>query len=288
MENHSKDAIHLPAPTAWPMIFAFGLALLFAGLVTTFYVSLVGVVLVLRAAVGWWFEVLPEEHHEVVALEHLVVEEAAAKPAKSKVEHLRAGEAGHRVRIPAEIKPYSSGIKGGLAGAVAMAAIAVVFGLVTQGSVWYPINLLAAAALPDLASASVEELRRFSAAGLGLGIVIHGLTSILVGVLYAVMLPMFPKGAWLWAGIVSPILWSGLIASTLELVNPALNARIDWRWFVASQLAFGMIGGYVIARTQSIETMQSWTLAMRTGLEVPGLLTEKEPTEKESDEGKHS
>jgi hypothetical protein len=275
--EHSKDVIHLPAPTAWPMIFAFGLTLLFAGLVTSFYVSLVGLLLVLRAAVGWWFEVLPVEHHEAVVLERPVLEAAAAeRPVTPRVEHLRPGEGGHRVRIPAEIKPYSSGIKGGLVGAVAMACVAIVFGLVTQGSIWYPINLLAAAAMPDMAAASVEELRRFSAAGLGLGIVIHGLTSILVGVLYAVMLPMFPKGAWLWAGILSPILWSGLIASTLELVNPALNARIDWRWFVASQLAFGMIGGYVIARSQSIETMQSWTLAMRTGLEVPGLLTEKD------------
>jgi hypothetical protein len=284
MEDHSKDVILLPAPTAWPMIFAFGLAMLFAGLVTTFFVSIVGGILVLRAAVGWWFEVLPAEHHEAVALEHPALEEAAAeRPVTCTVDHLRPGEDLHRVRIPAEIKPYSSGVKGGLVGAVAMAVVAIVFGLVTQGSIWYPINLLAAAALPDMAAASVEELRRFSALGLGLGILIHGLTSIMVGVLYAVMLPMFPKGAWLWAGIVSPLLWSGLIASTLELVNPALNARIDWRWFVASQLAFGMIGGYVIARSQSIETMQSWTLAMRTGLEVPGLITEKE-----SDEGKRS
>ena len=280
MEDHSKEVIHLPAPTAWPMIFAFGLAMLFAGLVTTFYISLIGAIFVLRAAVGWWFEVLPTQHCELVTLEHPALEEAAAKrPVTSKVQHLRPGQDSHRVRIPAEIKPYSSGVKGGLVGAAAMAAVALVFGLVTQGSIWYPINLLSAAVLPNLASASVEELRHFNAAGFGLGIVIHLLTSIMVGVLYAVMLPMFPKGAWLWAGIVSPIMWSGLIASTLELINPALNARIDWRWFVASQLAFGMIGGYVIARTQSIETMQSWTLAMRTGLEVPGVMTEKDDGE---------
>ena len=284
MEHESRDVVHLPAPTAWPMIFAFSVALLFAGMVTTYYLSLLGLVLFLRAAVGWWFEVLPIENHVAVAVEHPRLEAAAAeRPVTRRVEHLHPGEEGHRVRIPAEIKPYSAGIKGGLVGAAAMAAVALVFGLISQGSIWYPINLLAAAALPDMASASVEELRHFSAVGLGLGVVIHLLTSILVGVLYAVMLPMFPKGAWLWAGIVSPILWSGLIASTLDVVNPALNARIDWRWFVASQLAFGMIGGYVIARSQSIETMQSWTLAMRTGLEVPGLLKEKEPGEGEDE-----
>jgi hypothetical protein len=275
--EESKDVIQLPAPTAWPMVLAFGLTLMFSGLVTSSYLSILGLILFLRAAVGWWFEVLPVEHHEAFPLEHpQLEEEAAQRPVTPRVAHLRPGQDDHRVHIPAEIKPYSSGVKGGLVGAAAMACVAIVYGLITQGSIWYPINLLAAAAMPDLAAASVEELRRFNAAGLGLGIVIHVLTSILVGVLYAVTLPMFPKGAWLWAGILSPILWSGLIASTLEFINPALNARIDWFWFVVSQLAFGMIGGYVIARSQSIRTMQNWSLAMRTGLEVPGIMPEKD------------
>ena len=150
-----------------------------------------------------------------------------------------------------------------------MAVVAVLFGIISQGSVWYPINLLAGAALPNMATASTEQLRQFNAVALLLGTVVHLLTSILVGLLYAVMLPMFPKRAWLWAGWLVPILWTGLIASTLDVVNPALNARIDWRWFIASQLAFGVVGGYVIARSQSIETMQSWPLAARAGIEVP-------------------
>jgi hypothetical protein len=270
-QEQEQKVIQLPAPTAWPMVLAFAITLVFAGIVTNGMISIVGAVLLVRAAIGWWYEVLPHEHHEAVELERPHLEEAAAtRPVTKRVERLQAGEAGHRVRIPAEIKPYSSGIKGGIVGAVAMAAVAMLFGLISQGSIWYPINLLAAAVLPDLANASIEQLRQFNAVAIGLGVVIHGLTSILVGVLYAVMLPMFPKNAFWWAGIISPILWSGLIASTLELVNPALNARIDWRWFVASQLAFGLTGGYVIARSQSIETMQNWTLAMRAGIEAPG------------------
>jgi hypothetical protein len=31
------------------------------------------------------------------------------------------------------------------------------------------------------------------------------------------------------------------------VVNPALNARISWPWFIASQLGFGLFGGYVAA-----------------------------------------
>ena len=272
--EHQAGTVLVPAPTAWPMMLAFGITLVAAGLVTNGIVSLVGAVLLLRAAVGWWYEVLPHEHHEALPIEREELE-AEKKVATRRVEHLRIGEEGHRVRIPAEIKPYSSGIKGGLVGAVAMAVVATIFGVISQGSVWYPINLLAGAVLPDLANASIEELRQFNGLALMFGVLIHGSTSILVGLLYAVTLPMFPKRAWLWAGIVMPILWSGLIASTLEVVNPALNSRIDWKWFVASQLAFGMIGGYVVARSQSIETMQTWSLAARAGIEAPLDLPEK-------------
>jgi hypothetical protein len=266
-QENSKKSIAMPAPTAWPMALAFAITLIFAGLVTNGFISTVGGVLLVFSAVGWWREVLPHEHHEEVPLER---EPDAVKHATTRrVERLRLGQEGHRVRIPAEIKPYSSGIKGGLVGAAAMAVVAVVFGLVSQGSVWYPINLLAGAAIPDMATASIEDLKQFHMLALVLGTVVHLLTSILVGLLYAVMLPMFPKRAWLWAGILVPILWTGLIASTLDVVNPALNARIDWRWFIASQLAFGMVGGYVVARSQSIETMQSWPLAARAGIEAP-------------------
>ena len=153
-----------------------------------------------------------------------------------------------------------------------MAVLACAYGVLKAGSIWYPINLLAAAAIPSLATASVEQLRQFSILGLILGAIIHGLTSIMVGVLYAVMLPMFPRKAFWWAGVSAPILWSGLIASTLAFVNPALSARIDWRWFVASQLAFGLTGGFVIARSQSIETRQNWPLAVRAGIEAPGVI----------------
>ena len=52
-----------------------------------------------------------------------------------------------------------------------------------------------------------------------------------------------------WAGFVAPALWTALVWSTLGLVNPVLNQRIEWPWFVASQVAFGLAAGWVIART---------------------------------------
>jgi hypothetical protein len=61
------------------------------------------------------------------------------------------------------------------------------------------------------------------------------------------------------------------VAVTLNLLNPALNQRISWPWFVVCQLAYGLVGGYVIARSTSISTMQSWNFAERAGLHAPGL-----------------
>ena len=44
----------MPAPTPWPFVTAFGLALLLAGLVTSLAVSIVGFVVILFGAVGWF------------------------------------------------------------------------------------------------------------------------------------------------------------------------------------------------------------------------------------------
>ena len=269
-EEHPPNSIEMPAPTAWPFVTAFGIALVFAGLVTHPAVGAVGFVILLRGAVGWWRDVLPKEKHEwvqVPAAERVTPVLVAAR----SVDHLRVGTGGHRVRIPADIHPYSAGFKGGIAGGIAMAVVASIFGLISHGSIWYPINLLAAGVVPSLAGADYEHLRQFSMLGLTAGVIMHGIMSPLVGVLYAVLLPMFPRRAGLWSGLITPVVWSALIASTLNFINPTLNERVDWTWFVASQVAFGLVCGYVVARSQKIETMQSWTLSARAGMEAPGL-----------------
>jgi flagellar biosynthesis protein FliR len=78
---------------------------------------------------------------------------------------------------------------------------------------------------------------------------------------------MFPRRAGVWSGLVTPVLWSGLIKASLDVVNPTLNTHIDWTWFVASQIAFGLACGFVVAHTASIETMQTWSWENRAGLE---------------------
>jgi hypothetical protein len=271
-EKHS-DGIPLPAPTAWPMILALGLAIGCAGLVTHYGVSILGGVLILGAAIGWWREVLPRERHDVAPLE--AFPELDSKPIHRGVAHLRIGKAGHRVRVPTHIQPYSAGIKGGLVGSAAMAAVALLYGL-TQGSIWYPINLMVAALVPELGGAPLSLLRAYNGWALALGTLLHLAASMLVGLLYAVILPMFPRRVWLWSGLVAPLLWTGAIASALGVVNPTLDSLIDWRWFIASQFAFGLVCGAVVAKAESIETMQTWPLALRSGIESADTMGDEE------------
>ena len=259
-----------------PLSLQLDLTLLAAGLVTQAVMSVVGLILAVRGAVGWFRDVLPVEQHELVRVRPLEQRARPIAPAPRAVLQFQPGVAGHRVRIPAEIHPYSSGIKGGIVGGVAMAVVACVYGVIAHRSIWYPINLLAAAAVPSLARADLAQLTTFNGTGFIVALISHGLFSILVGLLFAVLLPMLPsRRAAFWGSFISPVLWSALIWATLRLINPALNARIDWIWFIASQIAFGMTTGYVVHHTKMVETMQTWPLAARAGIEVPGVMSEK-------------
>ena len=46
--------IEVPASTAWPLVLAFGFTLMFAGLLTSASVSVLGVVLAVAGCVGWF------------------------------------------------------------------------------------------------------------------------------------------------------------------------------------------------------------------------------------------
>jgi hypothetical protein len=250
------------------MVIAFGITLLGAGLVTYFVVSLVGIVITAVAAVGWWRQVIPYEAHEFVPCRPREEWAAEARTSRRSVATLRVGVSHHRMRIPERVHPYTAGVWGGLAGGAAMAGLACLYGLVAQHSLWYPINLLAGMVIPSITTASVESLRAFNGLALGVAVIAHGVISILVGLLYAVTLPMFPKRAPLWAGVLVPLFWSALIAATLNLTNPALEKRVNWLWFVLCQIGFGLVAGFVAAKTQRIETMQNLPFIERAGFEA--------------------
>ena len=268
-DSTGPNRIELPAPTCWPIIVAFGLSLVFAGLVTSLLVSVVGFIAGLIGAIGWFRDVFPHPKHEYVEFVPLDQRAAAVKVSKSKVELLQVGEDGHRMHLPTAVHPFISGVQGGLAGGLAMAILACAWGLFKYGSIWYPINLLAAAGVPELAVASVDTLMKFSMAGLIIGTITHVGLSALVGLLYVVLLPMLPaRIEWFWGGIVTPAIWSVLVLVSLPLVDPALARLVDWPWFIVCQIAFGVVGGYVVFRSAKIATQQSLPLATKLGVEA--------------------
>jgi hypothetical protein len=265
IQENPDRVIEVPAPTAWPMIMALGVMLAFAGLVTSAVVSVVGIVLAISGAVGWFRDVLPFERRETV-----VVEPGAAiiVPAKIGVDYLRVGEMGNRAVLPLKIYPYSAGIRGGIAGGFAMAALAALQGIIVHGSPFYTINILAATAMPNLANANTATLSSFIPEAFFAALAIHAIASILVGLLYGVMLPMFPRYPALWAAIVAPLLWTGLLWSTLSVIDPLLDARIEWKWFIVCQIAFGAVAGFVVNLTERVETLQHVPFAYRSGMEA--------------------
>jgi len=272
--NTSGDVIEVPAPTPWPFVTAFGLTLIFAGLVTSLAVSVVGLLVLLRGAVGWFRNVFPVSQEEMVELDLRV---APVPRSSRRVDHLQPGAEGHRVFIPVEVHPYSAGLFAGAVGGVGMAIIACLYGLIAHGSIWYPVNLLAAAALPSLTNAGPEVLKSFQVSGFIVALIIHVIVSLFVGLLFAAILPMMPsRFTAFWGSFLAPVLWTALIASTLQLINPALNSRIAWGWFIASQIAYGLIAGYIVAHSKWVETSQAWPLAARAGVEAPGLMPGEE------------
>jgi len=120
-------------------------------------------------------------------------------------------------------------------------------------------------------TASMDVLAAFHLRPLLLAIAIHVTTSVVVGLLYGAILPILPRRPILLGGIIAPLVWTGLLRSALGIINPVLNAHIDWPWFIVSQLAFGIVAGTVVSRQERIATWQRMPLALRAGVEATGI-----------------
>ncbi|MDR3738537.1 MAG: hypothetical protein P4L40_05910 [Terracidiphilus sp.] len=255
--------VHMPLPTVWPLVLALGLALITAGMVTNVAVAVLGLVLSLVSAVGWFRNVLPHEAHEIV---DAPIEPIQLTSVRTSIDRIPV-EPMHRKIIPVESFQFTTGLMGGIAGGIAMIAPATLFSVIKYHSLWYAMNLLAAGGFVSWAGESNQFLAQFHLQGFLAALAIHAVTSLLVGSLYGALLPMFPRWPILTAGFLAPLLWTGLLASVLNVVSPILNERIDWFWFVASQIAFGLVAGFVVNLQAKVRTPQFQALpfALRAG-----------------------
>src|SRR5579872_321076 len=269
LDQHTRTPreVESPAPTAWPFVLAFGFTLLFSGLVTNMSVSLLGAILAAAGCIGWFREVLPREHEVTLPV---IPDDFHASTERRVVDRLPIAEQA-RAWLPVHTYPVSAGVKGGLAGSVAMAVLACAYGVLKVGSIWYPINLLAATAYAQSLKMGPAQLNSFHADSFMIALGLHIIVSTLVGLLYGAMLPMFARRPIVLGGLIAPVLWSALIYTMLGLLNPVLASHIDWYWFVASQVGFGLVAGLVVVRQSRMLTRENLPFAMRAGIEAQGV-----------------
>ena len=269
MTLRDPQEIEVPAPTAWPLVLAFGLTLLFAGLLTSASVSVLGAVLTVAGCAGWFRELLPREHEVSVPVQ---LDKASIATERRAVDRLLVAPDRVRAWLPLQTHPISAGVKGGLAGSAAMAVLACAYGVLKAGSIWYPINLLAASVYAESLRLGPAQLYSFHADSFAIALFMHLLVSTLVGLLYGAMLPMFARRPILLGGLIAPVLWSGLLYTVLGLLNPLLERHIDWFWFMASQVAFGFVAGLIVVRQPRVPTRENISFALRAGIEAPGTI----------------
>jgi hypothetical protein len=271
--NGATQQIEVPAPTAWPIVLAFGLTLIAAGMVTAAAVSILGAVLAAAGAVGWFRDVLPEESHEWLPV---VPEHFTLQTSRKSVQRIANISAVPRAWLPVEIYPISAGIKGGLAGGAVMAVLACLYGIVHGDGIWYAMNLLVAGVFPVMATETTRQLGTFNLNAFLVALPVHLVISLMVGLVYGAMLPMAPRRPILLGGFIAPLLWSGIIWGGLAFINPVMNQRIDWLWFALCQIAFGIVAGLVVMVQERIRTRQNVPLLVRLGVEAPGFMQEHE------------
>jgi hypothetical protein len=265
-------ALEVPASTAWPLVLALGFTLIFAGLLTGVSLSALGAVLAVAGSVGWFREVLPSAHEVVVPV---VPDDVVVITKRRVVDRLPVAPDQIRAWLPLRTHPISAGLKGGLAGGVAMAVLACLYGVLKTGSIWLPINLLAAAVPAESLKLGASQLNAFHADSFAIALGIHALVSVTVGLLYGAMLPMFARRPIILGGLIGPVLWSGLLYSMLSLLNPTLESHIDWVWFIASQVAFGIVAGLIVVRQPRVTTRENIAFAIRAGVDAPGMKEER-------------
>jgi hypothetical protein len=272
----AADAVEMPRPTAAPVVLALGLAILAAGVAFGQGFLIVGAVVVFVGLSLWIVQLLPGQGH----IHERLAEPAPGRPvtgAPGRVEHLRAGMPGYRLRLPQAVHPISAGFWGGIAGGAAMPVPALLWGLFSGHGPWYPVNLLAGMLLPGVGQMTLEELKQFHASLLFVALVIHIAMSVVIGLIYGVLLPTLPSvpRPIAWGGLLMPILWTGASYVAMQVVNAALPGKVSWPWFIVSQLIFGITMPAVVLGAKGLQPLFAGVLGGLVGgaaMAVPAVL----------------
>jgi hypothetical protein len=153
-------------------------------------------------------------------------------------------------RLPAVL----AGIVGGLVGGAVMGVPAFLWAAASGRGFWYPVNLLAAMALSGPGTLEAADLGTFHPEWLLAAGAVHAVLSICFGVLFALVTPRLPPmpAPIAWGGLVLPLLWTGTTYGLMGVVNPVLQERVDWAWFIVSQFVFGVAAAVWVLRSEMV------------------------------------
>ena len=150
--------------------------------------------------------------------------------------------------------PFRTAILGSLLGGLLMPLPAMLWGHFSGHGVWYPVNLLAGMVVPSIDRLPAEELTRFRIDWLLGAAIVHAGISLTFGVLFGLLLRRLPviPGPVAWGGLLLPVVWTAMSYGMMGVVNPLLARRIDWPWFIVSQVVFGLAASFVVVRSEMV------------------------------------
>ncbi len=151
-------------------------------------------------------------------------------------------------------RPVVAGLLGGAIGGVAMAVPAMLWGVLSGHGIWYPVNLLAVMIVSQTGPLSVEALETYHANWLWAAVALHAALSLGFGLFYGLLLTRLPRisGPFVWGAMLMPLLWTASSYAMMGIVNPVLQQRVDWPWFVVSQFVYGLVVAIIVVRTEQV------------------------------------
>ena len=156
---------------------------------------------------------------------------------------------------PEWVYPYKAGIFGGLLGGLAVSVVGLGYG-VYSGNVWLPVNLVAAVLIRRYQGESVAVISEFDPLALLIGVGIHAVMSITLGLMFTFILPALPGRPLYWAPVIGPLLWVGAYMAALPLINPVMVDNLEVISFTIANIAYGILLGWWIDRTPMVRVQQ--------------------------------
>ena len=53
-------------------------------------------------------------------------------------------------------------------------------------------------------------------------------------------------------GVLMPLLWTGLCHSFIGIINPLMQEHVNWPWFIASQVVYGLAMSIVVIKSEKV------------------------------------